>query len=760
MSAKSESHLLNEISKLRTELAYVHQTKDEKAAELVNTEQRLAFAMRSANDGLWDWDLKSDKVYFSPRWKSMLGYEEQELPHVLNTWSSLVHSEDRDRVLQSVQDYLSGKTTAFEVEMRMQHKAGNYLFIRSRAFQVRCFDADIPLRLIGTHVDITHQKKAEIFDRQHTRILEMIAKGYPASEIYDEIARMYEERHPGMRCSLLELEGDTLLHGGAPSMPKEYCDAVHGLKNGPEIGSCGTSTYTGKRVLVENIETDPKWANLKSYALPHGMRCCWSEPIKNSSGEVLGAFGMYYDHPALPNDEESSDLISAARLAGIIMEREQNLKKIRHLAYKDQLTGLFSRAQFYISIDKLIKRSAQRNKQFSLLYIDLDNFKNINDSLGHDIGDVLIKECAKRLETTCRNIDFIARLSGDEFCIIVDDTESNMCAANIAQRCLALVSKSVMLAGRSVVPSCSIGIAQYPADGRSPQSLLKAADTALYEAKDLGKNCYAFYNKELSYKAEYRFKVEQSLREAIENQQLTLVYQPQIDVGSGDVICVEVLSRWCHPQLGPIQPGEFIGIAERIGMMPLLTEWVLYKACAEVARWNSDGLSYVRLAVNISPSHFTDSGFVSLIEKVLKNTGLAPTQLELEVTEHVFQTSEHLQRTFEKLKKLGVTLAIDDFGTGYSSFASLKNSQTDVLKIDKQFIDTILTDEKSYLLVSSMIQMGNNLGHKVVAEGIEEHEQFRLLQALKCDTVQGFLFSKPVTPDEIADLLHRNAEVL
>lgn len=290
--AKRELSLVNE---------QLENTVEQRTAELYRNEERFALAMRSANDGLWDWHLRTNQVYYSPRWMSMLGYAPDELEPAIETWASLVHPEDKENVLQKVKDYLSEKEDVFEVEMRMQHKNGHYIFVRSRAFKMLSNSTGKTSRLIGTHVDISDRKRSEILDSRTTNVLEMIAKGNQASEIYEEIALLYESRHPGLRCSLLELEGDVLLHGGAPSLPEAYCKAVHGLKNGPDIGSCGTSTYTGQRVVVENIETDPKWVNLKAFALPHGMRCCWSEPIINSSGTVLGAFGMYYDHPASPS---------------------------------------------------------------------------------------------------------------------------------------------------------------------------------------------------------------------------------------------------------------------------------------------------------------------------------------------------------------------------------------------------------------------------------------------------------------------------
>lgn len=721
--------------------------------DLFANEDQLLLAMRGTNDGVWDWNLETDDVYYSPRWKKMLGYEEHELKNTLETWSQLVHPDDKNNVLEKAQDYLSGKSDVFEVEMRMLHKDGHEIFILSRAFsEIKGRDGN-PVRLVGTHVDITEQKKSEAFYKKNAEILEMIAVGKPALEIYDAIALMYEARHPGLRCSMLELQDGTLLHGGAPSMPKEYCDAVHGLKIGPDVGSCGTSTYTGKRCLVENIETDPKWDKIKDVALPHGMRSCWSEPIKNSKGKVLGAFGMYYDYPALPNEDELEDLISAARLAGIIMEREQQQKRIRELAYNDELTGLASRAHFYLYIDDLIKTSRRHGRQFSLLYIDLDNFKDVNDSLGHDAGDILLKEISERLSNASREIDFIARLSGDEFCIVIEDMSELYAAGDIAQRCFSVVSRPVKLSGRVHTPTCSIGIAHFPNDGETVSVLLKAADTALYSAKEQGKNCFAFYELELTKKAEYRFQFEQYLREAIEKQQMSLLYQPQINSKTGEVIGVEALSRWYHFALGQVSPNVFIETAERIGMISSLTEWVLLTACKQAIKWQKQGFQPLRISVNISPSHFLDKNLVSLIKSVIDETGIEANQLELEVTESVVQTNPKNLSTFQDLKNLGVLLAIDDFGTGYSSFASLKHMNVDCLKIDKVFIDDMLVDNQTKILVESMIDIGHKLGHGIIAEGVEEVEQFSLLQKLGCESVQGYLFSEPVDSNRVSQLL-------
>lgn len=593
---------------------------------------------------------------------------------------------------------------------------------------------------------------AMAFNDKHAEILEIIAIGRDASDIYNAIALMYEERHPGLFCSMLELHGNKLLHGGAPSLPKEYTDAIHGIEYGPDVGSCGTATYTGKRVLVENINTDPKWQKIKHIALRHGLHCCWSEPIKSASGKVLGAFGMYYTHPALPNEQESADLISAARLASIVMERDQDQKQIRTLAYSDQLTELPNRAALTQRLESIIRKSKQNNYRFGLLYLDLDNFKTINDSLGHHAGDQLLKAVATRLQSICRETDFVSRLSGDEFCIVAEEDDHS--AINLAQRCLAVISQPLEILGRNLTPACSIGIAHYPDDGHDIVTLLKAADISLYAAKESGKNQYTLYKPELSLKVEYQFQIEHDLREAINKQQLTLAYQPQVNLGTGKVVGIEALSRWQHPALGQVSPLDFIATAERIGMIKPLTEWVLMTACHAFMAWKKQGLSPHHIAVNISPNHFLDEALVPLIISTLEKTGITPAELKLEVTESMAQTDPGNHATYKSLKRLGIQLAIDDFGTGYSSFSSLKHLNVDCLKIDKYFIDDILSDKKTRILIRAMIQMGDDLGYEVISEGVETLEQLDALKKLGGMSVQGSLFSKPVSANEIPVLLN------
>jgi len=407
----------------------------------------------------------------------------------------------------------------------------------------------------------------------------------------------------------------------------------------------------------------------------------------------------------------------------------------------------------------LIKISQRHERKFSLLYIDLDNFKNVNDSLGHDAGDLLLKEISRRLKEVGREIDFISRISGDEFGIIIVETEDSLAAGNFCQRCLDGIATPLELSGRTLVPSCSIGIAHYPDDGDTLSTLLKAADTALYSAKEHGKNRYAFYESTLTEKAEYRFKFEQYLKEAIENEHLGLVYQPQIDSLTGDITGVEALSRWHHPELGQVSPVEFIATAERMGMIKSLTDWVLHSACKQAVAWKKETRRSLSMAVNIPPCLFLDRDFIHSVKRVIDETGMNAAELELEVTENVVQTDREYLTIFHELKELGVSLAIDDFGTGYSSFASFKNLEIDCLKIDKCFVDDILVDDDAKLLVTSMVEIGHNFCPEVIAEGVEQLEQFKIIQEIGCESVQGFLFSEPVPAGEVPKILDQKYPV-
>ncbi|WP_456406908.1 EAL domain-containing protein [Thiolapillus sp.] len=435
-----------------------------------------------------------------------------------------------------------------------------------------------------------------------------------------------------------------------------------------------------------------------------------------------------------------------------ITQQRANERRIRQLAYTDELTGLASRAYFYKHVEDVIRAAQRRDERFALLYMDLDGFKDINDSLGHDTGDELLKIIAQRLQGILRETDFIARLSGDEFCILIDNVSNQYDAAEVASRSLAVINQPIKLLARELRPRCSIGIAHFPDDGDDLQTLLKAADSAMYAAKKDGKHRYAFYQKQHTIEADNRLQMEQDLRQAIGLDQMELHYQPQIDLQSGRMVGVEALIRWQHPEQGLIPPNQFIEVAERIGMIIPLGEWVLKTACNQLAQWLKQGLPEFRVAVNISPLHFNDPSLFDTTQAILQQTGVSPSNLELEITESVVQTTGEDFSVFNRLRNLGVKISIDDFGTGYSSLSSLKSLPVDCLKIDRIFITDMVKDQGSSILLGSIVDVAHALGHVVVAEGVEEKEQLKVLKEINCDMVQGFYFSRPVLPQNIPAL--------
>ncbi|WP_457575185.1 EAL domain-containing protein [Desulfomarina sp.] len=446
-------------------------------------------------------------------------------------------------------------------------------------------------------------------------------------------------------------------------------------------------------------------------------------------------------------------------ILGTVQDITQQLatqKRIRQLAYTDELTGLASRAYFYKHMEDIIKAAKRRGDRFALVYLDLDGFKDVNDSLGHDAGDELLKKIAERLEMILRDTDFVARLSGDEFCILVDHVNDQYVAADVANRCLEEINRPLMLNARELRPRCSIGIAHFPEDGENQQTLLKAADSAMYSAKAGGRHRYAFYQPEMTLQAEKRLWLEQELRSAIDRDQFELHYQPQIDIVKGRLAGVEALVRWRHPDLGLVPPDDFIRVAERIGIINSLENWVLETACCQVSRWRQKGISDFKIAVNISPIHFREPELYDTVHEILQKTGVPAELLELEITESVVQNLDGNITMFEQLREMGIKIAIDDFGTGYSSLASLKNLPIDCLKIDRLFIVDMMEDTDSSILLGTIIGAAQALGNTVIAEGVENKEQLLVLRGIGCEIVQGFYFSEPLFPEEIPAMIKKD----
>ncbi len=450
-------------------------------------------------------------------------------------------------------------------------------------------------------------------------------------------------------------------------------------------------------------------------------------------------------------DESSGKqfLLGMVQDVSVLRKAEQ---KIFDMAYYDELTGLANRGHFREHLKDKVKHARRRENRFALLYIDMDGFKQINDMMGHEKGDEFLRQFSKNLKKAVREADFIARLGGDEFCILLGDIQSSIDCVQSAQRCLALRDEPIVIDNHSLYPQMSIGIAVYPQDGDDEDSLLKAADAAMYAAKQGGKHSYAFYDNKMTERAARRVKLEADLQRALKEQEFFLVYQPKVDLRNGALYGVEALIRWRHPERGLVPPDEFIATAERIGLIREMGEWVLDHACAQLAEWKSQGLR-LQMAVNIASNHFSSTSFVNRLHTIIRRHSIEDAELEVEITESLTRDPQQHLRVCRELRRLGVRVAIDDFGTGYSSLSVLKQLQVDTLKVDKSFIQHLPGDRSSTLMVRAIISMALGLGFDVVAEGVEDEEQANFLRQLDCPYVQGYYFSRPVEAAEIPKMM-------
>jgi diguanylate cyclase (GGDEF)-like protein/PAS domain S-box-containing protein len=439
-----------------------------------------------------------------------------------------------------------------------------------------------------------------------------------------------------------------------------------------------------------------------------------------------------------------------------ITARRAAEERIQFLAYYDALTGLPNRTLLLDRLGKALAGARRQKCKIALLFLDLDGFKTINDSLGHSVGDLLLQEVAERLKTWGREQDTVARLGGDEFLIMLTQIKELPDVAVAAERLMDAMTAEFVVQGHSLNISCSIGVSIFPEHGADCETLIKNADAAMYSAKDCGHSNFQFFAEDMNAQAVERLSLENSLRLALGKRELFLLYQPQMDLATGRITGLEALLRWQHPDLGLVPPDKFIRIAENSGLIVPIGEWVLRTACSQARKWQDDGLPAVSVAVNVSAVQFRQQGFCELIRSVLQETGLAAPCLELELTESLLLANADVTLSvLRALKSMGLTLAIDDFGTGYSNFTSLREFGVSKLKIDRSFIREVATNPDDSAITAAIISMAKSLRLKVIAEGVENEAQMSFLRAHHCDEIQGYYFSKPLAVDQVADKLRQ-----
>jgi diguanylate cyclase (GGDEF)-like protein/PAS domain S-box-containing protein len=475
---------------------------------------------------------------------------------------------------------------------------------------------------------------------------------------------------------------------------------------------------------------------------------------EKSRDELRFKNGKIFDRYSAPLVDSKSRYRGRIWYFRDITDRTLAEDRVQYLAYYDALTGLPNRTLLQDRLAKALAGARRQMDEVAVLFLDLDRFKDINDSLGHAVGDLLLQEVAERLKKRGRENDTVARLGGDEFLITLTHVRDAPDAAVAAERLMDAMAAEFVVQGHSLNVSCSIGISIFPEHGADCETLIKNADAAMYRAKESGRNNFRFFTEDMNAQVVERLALGNSLRLALDNKELSLVYQPQMDIATGRIAGLEALLRWQHPEIGLVPPDKFIRIAENSGLIVPIGEWVLRTACAQARKWQDEGLPAVSVAVNVSAVQFRQEDFCELIRRVLRETGLAPQYLELELTESLLlANADVMLSVVEELKAIGVTLAIDDFGTGYSNFNYLRRVQVSKLKIDRSFIRDVAVKPDDAAITTAIISMAKSLNLKVIAEGVENEAQMSFLRAHQCDEIQGYYFSKPLAVDKVADKL-------
>lgn len=665
--------------------------------ELRQSKQKLKNIFDTLDVAIWSHDLKSDTLLITPGIEKLYGYSYIDFYKDLDLWRKVIYPDDLHLLSDREKKLAGGKTVTSEY--RIIRPDGEVRWIQDRGFPTLDLDGNF-VDFNSVLFDITDRKESE--DRYRS-LVEM------SPDIVAVVNQNRIEYINEAGCMLIGAKYPEEIIGQSPLKfaPAEIVEAFKIMKS------------QEKRTRLEF-------------------------QIRQLNGETIDV------------EMASTTLFYEGRFAVQVVGRDITERKvaertIKSLAYHDSLTGLANRNRFRDYLNKVLNRS-HTNKMLAVLFLDLDRFKIINDTKGHTVGDRILQKVANRLEIAVQEEGFVSRQGGDEFIILLDDTDKEK-AAIVAQRILYEFSKPFEVNNQEFFVTPSIGISLYPTDGNDEETLIKNADTAMYQAKERGKNNFQFYSSNLNGLSVRKMELEIGLRKALENNQFTLHYQPQMSLVTGKLVGLEALIRWQHPEHGFIAPSEFIPLAEETGLIVPIGKWVLWEACNQRKAWESIGLCDVPIAVNVSVRQFEDDHLIEYISTVLDEVGLEATQLDLEITESIMQNFENSTVILNQLKELGVLLSIDDFGTGYSSLSYLKYLPIDKIKIDKSFVDDILYHSNQGVMVKTIIDMGMNLNFTVIAEGIETVEQLSFLKENACKIGQGYLFSKPLPACEMQNYL-------
>ncbi len=700
--------------------------------------------------------------YASPQIEKILGFTPAQWCAEPRAWAQQLHPADRERVLKVEADALAGNPLPTPLEYRMLHRDGHEVWILDEAALVS--DDAGHVRWHGVMSDITARKQVEAELEQRAaqqaavaRLGERALEGMDTSQLMEEAVAAVAEILEVDLTAVVELvpESGALVLRAAFGWPESL---VSSLPSG--AGPDSQSTYA---TLAAGPVVVNDWEHEQRFEMPPSLRAIgarsgMSVPIEGREGR----FGMLGVQSTRLHEFKAGDVDFAQSIANVLADalaRQATENDIRHRALHDALTGLPNRVLFLDRIEQALARKRRRGTLTAVLFLDLDHFKLVNDSLGHQHGDELLAAAAPRIKQVVRASDTVARFGGDEFGVLLEDITDERRATETAERIGSVFTRPFVLAGREHFVTASIGIAFAQAN-ESAAELIRDADAAMYRAKEHGRARYELFDEVMRGRAISRLRVENDLRRAVERDELLLHYQPMVSLRDDRIVTVEALVRWRHPERGLIAPLAFIPVAEENGLIEPIGRWVLEQACAQAAKWYHmrPDAPPISISVNLSPVQLANPRFPDVVAEALDRTGLDPGCLYLELTESsMLHEDETLTDVLQKLKRLGVRLLLDDFGTGYSSLSYLTHLPLDALKVDRSFVDGLGVKPRDSAITEAIIAMSRALSLEVIAEGVESARQADVLRRLGCDIAQGYWFSRPVSESSITALLQRYA---
>ncbi|MDR0278274.1 MAG: EAL domain-containing protein [Paucimonas sp.] len=710
------------------------QRRERKRAKL------LALVADQTDNAIFITDGAGKVVYVNKGFENLFGYSLDEIERCLPA-GLLVPHLPLARMAELRRGLSGGRS--FRLEELLQVKGGERIWCNVAINPVFGANGELA-QTVTVLTDITASKIHQVL--QHC-ILDAMVREMPLESVMELLCKEIERMSPELRAAVIQIGADGTLHPlASPGFSERFGQILEGRPIRDCVGASSVAASRGEMVYASDIGSDPHWTSIREEALELGIRSVWAIPIKDSKGLAIGVLSFYYDDHRTPSTLQQQIVEVITPLCALAMEREVNRESIRQLAFYDSLTRLPNRSLLHAKADHALIEARRTKSTLAVLFIDLDRFKQINDSLGHPAGDELLMLIAQRLSD---NADIVGRLSGDEFVVVLPDCDGQR-VNDAIEEIRQAISQPCQIAGSCFSPSASIGVSLYPRDGHDMSTLIHRADMAMYQAKHSGRGRFSFFSHELNELAQERQALESALREAIEQGKLQLHYQPQVNIDDGQVYGVEALARWTHPEFGVVSPARFIPLAEECGLITELGHWAVREACRQLAAWRRKGLNIPSVSVNLSPSNFHNLDLAGMISDVLDQNGLQARDLTIELTENLLlDTNPGTIKVLHDLNSQGIKLAMDDFGTGYSSLSYLRKLPIQELKLDRSFILDLEADETSRALSDAVMRIGDSLRLKVVAEGVEEQGQFRILKDQGYHVAQGYLLSRPLAPQEL-----------